>query len=301
MLRTFALVAEAGNILRAAEKRGRTASAVSMKLKQLEEEIGGPLFEGDRKSKLTTLGKHVLSVAQAEIESFNRALASINSFAQNQIGRVELATVPSIGHRIMGTAISSFLKDRPEIELELHDFDTNTIVSFVEAGNIDFGICGQPAAGAQVAFDRLLSDKFVVVCRDDHPLAALSRPLKKNDLQSFVVIANGTSEGLFGNGIGRIAGRPKLMVRNTSSLLALVQQNIGVTVMPELSIPPELGLRLMPFANEDGAVWRDIGLIQKKDAYLSPAAIAFRDHLTQAIRSFSDQNQLESGVSRAMT
>ena len=56
MLRCFATVARSGNLADAGDKLGRTPSAVSMMLKQFEEHLGAPLFESERKSKLTALG-----------------------------------------------------------------------------------------------------------------------------------------------------------------------------------------------------------------------------------------------------
>ena len=61
MLRVFRAVAEQGSLARAADVLGRTPSAVSMMLSQFEWHIGAPLFETDRKNRLTTLGALVLA------------------------------------------------------------------------------------------------------------------------------------------------------------------------------------------------------------------------------------------------
>ena len=55
MLRYFVEVAKTGNLSQAAERLGRSPSALSMMLKQFEEHLGAPLFETDRKSNLTLL------------------------------------------------------------------------------------------------------------------------------------------------------------------------------------------------------------------------------------------------------
>lgn len=64
MLRTFVALAEAGNISDAAKRLFRTASAISMTLKQLEQEVGGELFETDRKNRLTPLGAFMLETGR---------------------------------------------------------------------------------------------------------------------------------------------------------------------------------------------------------------------------------------------
>lgn len=57
MLRCFCAVADHGSLADAAEVLGRTPSAVSMMLRQFEDHIGSPLFEGGRKARLTPLGE----------------------------------------------------------------------------------------------------------------------------------------------------------------------------------------------------------------------------------------------------
>ena len=59
LLKTFRIVAEQGSLARAADILGRTPSAISMSLSQLEAELGAPLFETDRKNRLTPLGERV--------------------------------------------------------------------------------------------------------------------------------------------------------------------------------------------------------------------------------------------------
>ena len=76
MLRCFAAVARSGNLADAAETLGRTPSAVSMMLKQFEEHLGAPLFESERKSRLSALGRFALDEAMRELDHFERTIAS---------------------------------------------------------------------------------------------------------------------------------------------------------------------------------------------------------------------------------
>ena len=77
MLRCFVIVAELGNISDAGERLGRTPSAISMTLKQLEENLGSPLFESDRKNRLTALGRFTLTEARREVDNFTRCIETI--------------------------------------------------------------------------------------------------------------------------------------------------------------------------------------------------------------------------------
>ena len=78
MLRSFLTVAEEGNIKDAATRLLRTPSAVSMTLSALEDELGGPLFEQDRKSRLTVLGTYVRDMAEVMIRDHDRGIETID-------------------------------------------------------------------------------------------------------------------------------------------------------------------------------------------------------------------------------
>ena len=67
MLRVFRVVAEQGTLAASARSLGRTPSAISMTLAQLEDDIGAPLFETDRKSRLTPLGRLVLEESRRAV------------------------------------------------------------------------------------------------------------------------------------------------------------------------------------------------------------------------------------------
>jgi len=95
-LRTFVTVAGSGTLKEAAEKMGRTQSALSMTLKQLEAELNGSLFETDRKRDLTDLGQYVLQIATDILRDHDHGLDLIERYASGRAGRLRLASVPSV-------------------------------------------------------------------------------------------------------------------------------------------------------------------------------------------------------------
>ena len=87
MLRVFVEVARAGNLVTAAEALGRAPSAVSMTLKQLEAHLGQPLFESERKSRLTALGAYAFEMANRELTHFDRTIAALTGFRGGPVRR----------------------------------------------------------------------------------------------------------------------------------------------------------------------------------------------------------------------
>ncbi len=91
MLRCFCVVAEKGSLQAAADHLGRTPSAVSMLLKQLEDHLGSKLFEKDRKNRLTDLGQYVFRQATNELEHFDATINAIETYARNPKGVLRIA------------------------------------------------------------------------------------------------------------------------------------------------------------------------------------------------------------------
>ncbi len=234
MLRYFVEVAKCGNLAQAADRLGRTPSAISMMLKQLEEHLGAPLFETDRKSKLTLLGDFVLKESLRDLEQLDRTLTSIQQFARTPSGLIRVAAVPSASTSILPSLIARFQADYPTVSIELSDADSFTVMADLTAQKIDFGIisdhAGLKAQGFgchELAEDQygVLFSKQTPISKDDSWQCLLDHPFVSNHLCETTDIPE----------IKAAVKNAKLRARNTSSLIALVKQGLGITVLPELA------------------------------------------------------------------
>lgn len=276
MLRCFAAVARSGNLSDAAETLGRTPSAVSMMLKQFEEHLGAALFESERKSRLTSLGKFALSEAMRELDHFDRTVASIESYARSESGLVRVAAVPSVALAILPEVTSRFLRDRPGVRVDIRDMDSAGVLRELERERVELGLATGVGASAAVDREALFSDAFGVVCRADHPLAADCAPLAWDALTPWPFIANGLCAHIADEQFQQVFAASQLMVRNTTSLLAMVRAGVGVTVLPRLVVQSaERELVFLPLA--DPVARRRIDILCRAHAELSPAAHSFVD------------------------
>lgn len=283
-LRVFVEVALQGNIKDAAEKLSRTPSAVSMSLKQLEDELGAPLFESDRKSALTALGEYVLSVARAEVRGFERSVRTIEAFARNEAGRLDIACVPSVGSQLLPDILPRFLAARPKVQLDLRDADTGSVSTAVERQHVELGICGEPLRPGPFDFEPLFRDQFVAVFSAHNHLARGRKPVSWLALSRETFIINGASEAIRDEAYIALSRRSLLMVHNTSSLLSMLRRDIGVTILPSLSVSrDDAGLRTRPLPNP--SLFRTVGLLTHAGRSLSPVAEAFAAHLRTDIRA----------------
>ena len=281
-LRVFVVVAEAGNIKDAADSIGRTPSAVSMTLKQLEDELGGPLFQTDRKNSLTALGSILFDTAYQQIRSFDRGIGTVRAFAKSRIGSLTIASVPSVAAHIMPVLLQHFLKDRPQVQIELFDIDSTQVRQMVEGGSADIGFSGQPRAAGSVEFTPLFRDRYRLLCASDSALAGLPRPVEWSDLGDENLILNGSSEQIRADRYVDLASRSLMTVHNTTSLFALVKARIGVTILPALTAvsPPE-GIAVLDLADDRSR--RVVGILERRETQGNPVARMFKETAVELI------------------
>ncbi len=273
MLRVFVQVARARNLSTAAEALGRAPSAVSMTLKQLEEHLGKPLFETERKSRLTPLGAFVLELAEREIAHVDRTRAALADFANARIGDARIACVPSFSVTLLPGLVAAFAKVHPGVRLDIRDLDSGAILRELERERIDVGIVSSAQPNPNLHRTQLTTDAFGLFLRDDHPLAARDR-VSWREIGDLALIANPLCDRLDEPGLQVALAAARLRARNTTTLLALVAAGLGVTVLPALvcrDAPPKVVFR--PLVHPE--LTRSMDMLWRVGDTPSPAAAAF--------------------------
>lgn len=288
-LRTFVLVAECGGLAEAARRLHRTPSALSMTLKALEAQLGQPLFEADRKNRLTPLGDVVFASARRQVQGFDAAVRDMLRHARGEAGRVAVACVPSVATRLLPEVLRRFRVSYPGVLVDVRDMDSVSVHEMLRAGGVDIGIAS-PLEGAGASGARLLArDEFGVVCAAGHALSRRRRPIRWDDIDTAEFIANGTCERIDDAGMRRLIAGCSLTVRNTTSLLALVVAGVGVTVLPRLAVDtgnPGLAFRALA----PPVPVRELMLLYEDGSTPSAAVAAFTTVLEEIAAGFGQAN-----------
>lgn len=268
MLRSFAAVAEAGNLADAAEKLGRSPSAVSMTIKQLQDQLAEPLFASDRKNQLTAFGVFVLEQAQAEMAQHDQTRRAISGFARHGSMMIRIAAVPSVAGGILPRAINAFLKDRPKLRIEIRDMESAAIVKGVHDGQFDIGIATAPDSVLRDGRQPLCTDPFGIICAAGHVLGRLTGPVDWDVLQGHDILMNPLAVTLRAPKLRAVTQDARVTAHNTLSLLSLVQEGTGVTVLPKLVT--QMAWRPVHFLPvTDPEAMRKIDILQSPSGYRS--------------------------------
>ena len=276
MLRVFRTVAEQGTLAGASDALGRTPSALSMMLTQLEEELGAPLFETDRKNRLTPLGELVLAESTHATDTFDRSQDAIRRYVSSTAGTVRIVTVPSATVTLLPERIAEFSRLHPAVRLEISDADSRSVRRRIRLEEADIGIVtttpDAPDEGSVV-----LQDDLGIVSRKGGTISGKVRVGEEPSwslarLEPF--IGNALCDLVDNADIREVWAGCTLEARNTTALLSFVREGLGATVLPEGAIAhqsEELGF-IRPV---DPAAQRQLRMIRNPDRRLSPVAEEF--------------------------
>lgn len=290
MLRCFAAVARTGKLSEAAHHLNRTPSAVSMMLKQLEDHLGEPLFKTDRKNRLTALGNFVLEQAERELYQFDSTVHAIESFANARHGRVRVAAVPSVAATVLPRAITQFISNFPGVEIELRDMDSTTILHELSRGRLDIGIASADLSGGALHCEELLSDKFGLICTANHPLTLHRSNLTWDMIAKYKFIANNLSRLVTDPAFQRLHSEALLSVHNITSLLAMVRADLGVTILPEMTLKTVESNDFAFLTLPDSPPARRIHMLRNADSPASPAARELENQIFATVSEMQAEN-----------
>lgn len=283
MLRVFRIVAEQGNLSGAAKELGRTPSAVSMMLAQLEDHIGAPLFETDRKNRLTTLGRLVFEESNRATDAFSRSLDAIERHRKSIAGTVRIATVPSATVTLLAEMVMTFRASYPDVRLEISDVDSAAVHRRIRNEEADIGIVSATADGKQVNDANIIMfDDLGIVSRADGEIANTVQretvDLGWELLEKEPLIANPLCRMVDDPSTQRLLLTCTLEARNTTALLSFVRRGLGATILPRSTIEGQ-SEELVFFAPPGRPVRRALLRIANPDRTLTPAAMAFWNRL----------------------
>lgn len=277
-LRAFVAVARHASFTRAAEQLLLSQSALTVTVRQLEEEVGTALLNRTtRNVALTADGEAFLVQAERILEDFEQTLSRVHQNARIRQGKVDIAVVPSVTTRLMPRIVQAFHATYPDIRIAMHDDNGRGVHRQIHERSVEFGISNIWRHDPELEFTPLTKDRFGLVCRRDDPHCAGSGPvsIEAIDPERFFIMAadTGVYTALmetpgFAERFPTPAGEVLAMV----TLVDMIRAGLGVTLLPELArpAPSEKQLIFRPLKNPP--IMRELCLIRKRGERLSPSA-----------------------------
>lgn len=275
-LQVFRAVSRLRSFSRAGDEIGLTQPAVSRCIRELESELGMRLLDRTtREVELTAAGLRFAGQLARLLDELQLLLEEARKEGEQAHGTVHIASSPTLSASLMPDLLAQCARQFPHIRPVLHDQVQRLNVESVRSGEVDFGIVVEPGEMDDLECLPLLDDGFWLICRDDHPLAALPA-VSWQQLEGLPLVLLDYSSGsrpiidriLLAQGVRCPVAQ---QLGHSSSVFQMVQAGIGISVSPGLALPLPAGsqLTVKPLLPEQR---RNIMLIRRRQRSLSPVA-----------------------------
>jgi DNA-binding transcriptional LysR family regulator len=281
-VQAFIAIAEHGSFQKAADAIHITQTALTRRLQNLEALLGVTLVERTTRSvALTSIGRDFLPQCRRLLSDLAAALADIQKTGKAQRGDVSIACVPTVGIQYLPHIIREYSARYPDNRIRILDHASSGVAAAVMRREAEFGINIGGPHHPDLRSVPLLEDRFVLICRSDHPLAGRKRSSWKQ-LEPYRLIFAGEVSGnrpLLDAALGAqsLALHSFYEVQRSSTAVGLVAEGVAAAVVPSLAVQKGAYPNLAVVALTDPVVSRTVVLLARKNAHLSPAAQALYD------------------------
>ena len=292
-LRYFVALAESLSFTRAAERVHVTQSTLSHQIRQLEEEVGQPLFDRIGKKVVTTeAGELFLGFAARALKEVDLGLAMLKPGGGGLTGRIRIGATHTFNIGLIPECVALFLARHPTVQVRVEELAAEQIGARLHSGDLDIGIAYRPNGPTDLWFEPLYNEEMVLVVSDSHPLAGRKR-IRMVELhqQRLVLLPAYFATRTLLDECFKASGAEPLVVAEMSAIapmLGLVQRTAIGAIVAINAVPAGLaGLKVIPIENPTpirtpGMLWRLQG--EKAATVQSFAVIVRKTSLGNSLR-----------------
>ncbi|WP_170984634.1 LysR substrate-binding domain-containing protein [Rhodoligotrophos defluvii] len=255
---------------RAAEACHVSQPALSMQIAALEAELGVALVERlPREIVFTPRGLEIVARARAIVMAVNDLVDQARRSDQALVGSLRLGVIPSVAPYLLPRILPRLREEFPQLTLTLHETQTAALLTELQQARIDLALLALPSGAEGMAEMPLFDDPFVLALPERHPLCAFEiiDPLA---LRSERILLLEQGHCLRDQTVAfcqrmDVHGVDGLGATNLATLMQMVANGYGVTLLPQLAVTREAGacsgIALRPFSAPVprrglGLVWR---------------------------------------------
>ena len=276
-LEYFLEAARQRNFTRAAARLHLAQAALSEQIRNLESELGTPLFHrGRRETVLTAAGETLRVHAEALIERATAARQAVQDIIGVRGGRLTIGAIPSVSACVLPAAIAVFRNRHPLVELALFEGTSEAVAQMVESGRVEFGIVQLPTSGGKFDEHLLFTEPFVLLVAKSHPAAKQrSITLAKLAHEPFVFYKGRARDTALA--ACRAAGfEPRIACESSEleTIRSLVAAGLGIAILPQLATSQK-SADCIAVRMHGASVGRQVAIINRAGHAPSPSAAVF--------------------------
>lgn len=230
-LTVFRTVVRAGGVTRAAERLHRVQSNVTTRVRKLEEELGVTLFvrEG-RRMQLSPSGQVLLGYADRILLLVDEAREALVDGPPR--GLLRLGAMESTAAIRLPVPLSQLHRRFPQLKVELHTGDPQSMLALLVAGQIDAALVAEPVSDARIETLPIYDEELVLVTSTSHPPIGKPRDLQTGTLLAFHPGCPHRLRLEQWCARGRVAPQRTVEMTSYHAMLGCIVVGMGVALMP---------------------------------------------------------------------
>jgi DNA-binding transcriptional LysR family regulator len=300
-LRAFVAIAELGTFTAAAQRVHVTQAAISMQIRQLENELGAKLFvRAPRRVMLTEAGEHLLQRARQIVRDHDGALEEIAELAGAERGRLRIGSASAmVTTDVLPDLLKELRKQHERAEVTVASGTSEALVLQILSGELDLAFVSLPVEARGINTERLSQDQLVAIASPRHRLA------RQRTISAYTLAGEKLILGERGGNTRRLidqffaqAGvtlQVSMELSRQAGIRRMVEEDMGVGIVPLLTVSEEVEKgRLVRWWIEGAQINWELGIARLTGGYESPIVQTFiklsRKHFEDSLRATSAKN-----------
>jgi DNA-binding transcriptional LysR family regulator len=281
-LRAFLAIAELGTFTAAAQRVHVTQAAISMQIRQLENELGAKLFvRAPRRVMLTEAGEHLLQRARQILRDHDAALDEIAELAGAERGRLRVGSASAmVTTDVLPELLKELRRQHAHAEVTVASGTSEALVQQILSGELDLAFVSLPVEARGINTERLSQDQLVAIASPLHRLA------KQRTVSAYTLAGEKLILGERGGNTRRLidqffaqAGvtlRVAMELSRQAAIRRMVEEDMGVGIVPLLTVVDEVEKgRLVRWWIEGAHINWEMGIARLTGGYESPVMQTF--------------------------
>lgn len=283
-LRYFLILAEEGQVSRAAKKLNMSQPPLSQQLRLMEEELGTTLLERKRNGKsmeLTEAGRVLYEKAKDMLQYFEDSLLEVKETGEGIKGTLSVGSVLAY-MSYLPDKINSFKKKYPSVSFKIFAGDPYEISNYLENQDIELAIVHLPVEMKGLSSLNLGQVPNVFVVPEDWDSFTSKDRVHLKDIENIplLLVHREKGPGIYEEIIGEFKKREIQLnilceCHDVNVLLSLVAAGVGASIVPKSAVSPHIikGVKVLDII--DSSIQSNIALVFRQDRYLSKTAKHF--------------------------
>src|SRR5712664_786710 len=303
-LRSFIAIAELGTFTAAALRVHVTQAAISMQIRQLENELGARLFvRAPRRVMLTEAGEHLLQRARQILRDHDAALDEIAELAGAERGRLRVGSASAaVTTDILPKLLNEVRKQHAGAEITVLSGTSEALVQQILAGEVDLAFVSLPVEARGISTERLSEDQLVAVASPRHKLA------KQRTISAYTLAGEKLILGERGGNTRRLIDQffaqagvslhVSMELSRQAAIRRMVEEDMGVGIVPLQSVVDEVERgRLVRWWIEGAQINWELGIARLTGGYESPITQTF----VELARKYFGETQRPTSLKKPKT